>query len=148
MWRKGVGRSTSDAERQIFLWVNINPWVWRIWWCGSSNPSHLWRLTTPRLPCAPGLGLMWRSGRRCVHLLADTHQSCLYLAGWIWEWMNYSTAYLGSVAAADKSQSAKMDQSINLFTQDWPSYSFASLPPQFHPPFPLPLTLSPLLVGR
>lgn len=47
---------------------------------------------------------------------------------------------MGSVAAADKSQSTKMDQSINLFTQDWPSHSLASLPPQPPPT----LSLSPL----
>lgn len=66
--------------------------------------------------------------------------------------MNYSSAYMGSVAAADKSQSAKMDQSINLFTQDWPSHSLASLPPQSHPlSHPPPIhsfSLFPLLVGR
>lgn len=60
------------------------------------------------------------------------------------DWMNYSSAYMGSVAAADKSQSTKMDQSINLFTQDWPSHSLASLPPQPPPPSLSP----PFLVER
>lgn len=136
----------GHAEKRIFLSVEINPWVWRIWWCGSSNLSHLWRLTTPRLPCAPGLGLMWRSGRRCALVLANTHLTRHYLAGLSWDWMNYSSAYMGSVAAADKSQSAKMDQSINLFTQDRPSHSLTSLPAQPQPPsFPPSLTLSPPL---
>lgn len=75
-----------------------------------------------------------------MHICSSTHTS---LAGLNQGWMNYSSAYMGSVAAADKSQSTKMDQSINLFTQDWPSHLLASMPPHITPPpIPPPFTFS------